>query len=138
MDELYLVYINSLGTNWRGKNVYEFIFSDRLKDVDSKECEWDAYPASSGNVLPPKPEVVKAVSVLETELVFDVIAESDTFSVWDCVDGVTALGYENIMDYEQYPSDRLVFQFGDPISKVKDIFYGRDIIIEIKVTNNED
>jgi hypothetical protein len=27
--------------------------------------------------------------------------------VWDAVDGVIALGYENIDDYESYPESRL-------------------------------
>jgi hypothetical protein len=138
MEDLYLVYINSLGVNWRGKNIYEFIFSDNTHEIDDSDCEWDTYPASSGDVKPPKPEVVKAVAVLETNLLFDVIAESDTFSVWDCVDGIVALAFENILEYEQYPSNRLVFHFGDPVNKVKDILYGRDITIEIKKTYNED
>ena len=33
-EELFLIYINELGVDWKGDNIYEFIFSDTLKDVD--------------------------------------------------------------------------------------------------------
>lgn len=137
MEDLFLVYVNRLGGNWRGKNVFEFIFSDSVEDIDDAECGWDTYPASSGEVTPPSVDAIKAVGVLETDLLFDVIAESDTFSVWDCVDNVVALAYENILDYDQYPPKRLVFQFGDSFNKVKDMLYSRDITLEFKKIKNE-
>jgi hypothetical protein len=135
MDELILVYVNYLGTNWRDNNIYEFIFSDRKEDIDGDD--WDVYPASNGKVTPPNPDFIMNVGVLETTMTFDVIAESDTFSVWDCIDGITPLAYENIVEYTQYPEDRLVFHFGQPISTVKDILYSRDIILECKNVKDE-
>jgi hypothetical protein len=43
--------------------------------------------------------------------------------VWDAVDGVIALGYENIDDYESYPESRLHFHFGDTIKDVENKLY---------------
>lgn len=136
MEELFLIYVNYVGKNWCDNNLYEFIFSDTKEDVDGEF--WDTYPASSAEVTPPKVEVIHTVGVLETEMTLDVIAQSDTFSVWDSVDGVAALAFENILEYERYPDNRLVFRFGEPISSVKDVLYSRDITLEYKIIKNED
>lgn len=135
MDDLYLIYINYLGRNWRDNNVYEFIFSETTVDVDGDF--WDTYPASNAEVTPPKVDFIHAVGVLETELTFDVIADSDSFSVWDSVDGIVPLAFENIFEYDQYPENRLVFHFGTPISKIKDSLYSRDITLDFKEIKNE-
>ena len=46
-----LVYINKIGQNWKGNYIYEFLFSDIVKDIDGEG--WDSYP-SSGNPEPPE------------------------------------------------------------------------------------
>ena len=50
-----LVYVNELGPNYKGDNIYEFIFSD-LDDVWGDE--WDAEPAS-GKPSPPDIKCIK-------------------------------------------------------------------------------
>jgi hypothetical protein len=132
---MYLVYINQLGVDYRGYNLYEFIFSESTVGVDGED--WDVYPASIGNVTPPAFEVISKVGLWETELKLEVISQSDTFCVWDAVDGVVALAYENVTGYAIYPDDRLVFNFGDSLEKTKKTLYSRDITIEIKDIQNE-
>jgi hypothetical protein len=52
-----LIYINELGPNFRGDNIYEFIFSD----VDDAYGEdWDVEPAA-GRPSPPKIDFIKKV-----------------------------------------------------------------------------
>jgi hypothetical protein len=46
----YLIYVNGLGPNYKGDNMYEFIFSD---DLDVWGNEWDSKP-SHGNPQPPE------------------------------------------------------------------------------------
>jgi hypothetical protein len=53
--------------------------------------------------------------------------------VWDAVDGVIALGYENIDDYESYPESRLHFHFGDTIKDVENKLYEKDLIYNKKI-----
>ena len=36
-----LVYINKVGQNWKGSFIYEFLFSDILKDIDGEG--WEAF-----------------------------------------------------------------------------------------------
>lgn len=134
MDELFLIYINVVGKDWKGVNIYEFIFSDTTEDIDGED--WDAIPAS-GRPLPPYEEYVKRVGRLTTdEYKLDVIQNSDSFSVWDSIDGVVALGWENMDDYDEYPEKRLAFHFGDKLEDVEAKLYAHDLILEYNKTKD--
>jgi len=93
MKNLFLVYINKIGTDYKGNNLYEFIFSDATKNIDGDD--WDTFPAS-GRPSAPHDHFIKKVGRLESDLNLDVVQDSDTFAVWDAVDGVIALAWENI------------------------------------------
>ena len=134
MDELFLIYVNMVGKDYKGNLLYEFIFSDTIDNVDGEE--WDTYPAS-GRPEPPHENFIKKVGRLESELKLDVIQNSDTFAVWDAVDGVIALAWENINAYDSYPEKRLCFKFGEPIKDVADKLYENDLILEYNIKNNE-
>lgn len=122
-----LIYINSVGKNWEGDYLYEFLFSDTTENVDSED--WDAVPAS-GRPQPPHSEFVKSVGRITTDIKFNLIQDSDTFAVWDAVDGIVALGWEDIDAYDEYPESRLWFSFGMDKKDVSDKLYERDIHIE--------
>ena len=122
-----LVYINEMGPNWEGSYIYEFLFSESIDNIDGDD--WDVYPAS-GQPSPPHGDVINKVGVLKSDLKFHLIQNSDTFAVWDAVDGVIALGWENISDYEIYPEKRTYFNFGESIDSVNDKLYEHDLILE--------
>jgi len=133
-----LVYVNELGPNFRGDNIYEFIFSD-LDDVWGDE--WDAEPAS-GKPSPPDINYIKKVGVLKnSEVELNLIQNSDFFGVYDAVDGVIALAWERGDSDEILVSKkkRLVFQYGDSVEKVEDKLYERDIVLkwEKNLVSNE-
>ena len=134
MNKLFLIYINYIGKDYKGNFIYEFIFSDSIKDVDGEE--WDTYPAS-GRPEPPYENLIKSVGRLESELLLDVIQNSDTFAVWDAVDGVIALAWENINAYESYPEKRLSFRFGETKDEVEAKLYEKDLILNFKLKHNE-
>lgn len=134
MNELFLIYINMVGKDYKGNLLYEFIFSDTLENVDGEE--WDTYPAS-GRPEPPHDNFIKKVGRLESELNLDVVQNSDTFAVWDAVDGVIALAWENINAYDSYPEKRLCFKFGEPIDEVESKLYENDLILQYNTKNNE-
>lgn len=117
-----LIYINKVGMSWNSGRVYEFLFSDS-EDVDGEN--WDRIPAG-GNPEPPKSTYVKKVGKLNTDLVFDLIQDSDTFAMWDAVDGLISLGWENIDEYEQYPDSRIHFSFGDELDVVVEKLLTKD------------
>lgn len=116
-----------IGENYEGKYFYEFIFSDTTKDVDGED--WDATPAS-GRPVSPHDVFIKKVGRLESELVLDVVQNSDSFAVWDALDGVIALAWENLEGYEDYPKKRIVFKFGETIKSVEEKLYEKDLILD--------
>ena len=127
----YLIYVNELGPNYKGDNIYEFIFSDSSKDIWGES--WESKP-SNGYPLPPDLEHIKKVGVLKNDLItMSVIQNSDYFSMIDAMDDIIALAFENDnedVDFEY--QKRLVFKFGEAEQSVKDKLYERDIVLEFE------
>ena len=123
-----LIYVNELGPNYKGDNIYEFIFSD-VEEVWGDE--WDAEPAS-GRPSPPNIEYIKKVGVLRnSDIELHLVQNSDFFSVYDAVEDVIALGWEKsdsefVVD-ENYK--RLVFRYAESVKSVEDKLYERDIVL---------
>lgn len=126
MKKLYLIYVNYVGKSYKGNYRYEFIFSNTLKDVDGDD--WDMFPAS-GRPSPPHDIFIKKVGEIESALKLDVVQNSDTFAVWDAVDEVIALAWENVNAYESYPEKRLCFKFGETIEEVEAKLYEKDLVL---------
>ena len=123
-----LIYVNELGPNYKGDNIYEFIFSD-VEEVWGDE--WDAEPAS-GRPSPPNIEYIKKVGVLKnSDIELHLVQNSDFFSVYDAVEDVIALGWEKsdseFVVGENYK--RLVFRYGESVKSVEDKLYERDIVL---------
>ena len=125
-----LIYINGMGPNFRGDNIYEFIFSDTLEVFGEN---WESKPAN-GYPLPPDMEYIKKVGTLvHEEIVFELVQDSDVFSVIDSMDNVIALGWEKETSEVDFSlTKRLVFQFGDTEEEVKNKLYERDIVLQFE------
>jgi hypothetical protein len=134
MNKMYLIYVNRVGKDYKGNFIYEFIFSDTTKDIDGEE--WDTFPAS-GRPEAPHEKFIKKVGRLESDLNLDVVQNSDTFAVWDAVDGVIALAWENINAYDAYPETRLCFRFGELIGDVEEKLYEKDLILNYNIKTHE-
>jgi hypothetical protein len=128
----YLVYVNGLGPNYKGDNIYEFIFSDTLEVWGEG---WDSKP-SNGNPNPPDIEFVKKVGVLKnSEVNLELIQNSDFFGIVDSLDDVIALAWEKETDETNFDRNkRLVFRFGEDEKTIKDKLYERDIVLEVEKT----
>ena len=126
----YLIYINGMGPNYKGDNIYEFIFS---KTLDVFGENWESKPAN-GYPLPPDVEYIDKVGTLiNEEVTFDLVQNSDVFSVIDSMDGVLALGWEKENDEKDFSLvKRLVFQFGESEERVKNKLYERDIVLQFE------
>ena len=126
----FLIYVNKLGQNYKGENLYEFIFSESLKDVWGES--WDSKPAN-GYPSPPEIKLVIKVGLLKNSLDFEVLQNSDIFSMIDGMDDVIALAWENESESVNFDKQkRLVFRFGDKIEEVKNKLYERDIVLEFE------
>ena len=89
----YLIYINGLGPDYKGDNLYEFIFSD-TKEVWGES--WDNQPAA-GYPHPPELEFIKKVGILRnTEIKLDLIQNSDLFSLHSYLNFVCGLTKETV------------------------------------------
>ena len=125
----YLIYVNGLGPNYKGDNIYEFIFSDVKEEVWGEG--WESKP-SNGNPLPPNIEFIRKVGVLKNaEIKLALIQDSDFFSMIDALDDVIALAWESDdSDINFDIEKRLVFRYGEDEKKIKDKLYERDIVLE--------
>lgn len=120
-----LIFVNGLGPNYKGDNLYEFIFSDTL-DVWGES--WESKP-SNGYPTPPELKYIKKVGVLRnTDIKLDLIQNSDFFSMVDAIDDVVALAWES----DDENKKRLVFRFGQTEQEIKDKLYERDLILEFE------
>jgi len=126
-----LIFVNGLGPNYKGDNMYEFIFSNDI--IDIWDDTWESKPAN-GYPKPPKIEYIKKVGVLKnTSIEFELIQNSDFFSFTDAIDNVIALAWEKETDETDFSrTKRLVFKFGETEQEVKDKLYERDIVLEFE------
>ena len=110
-----LIYVNEIGSDYKGQKQYEFIFSEQVEfDID----EWLHIPASTyPDSLSPDLEYTDLVVILKnSDIVLDLVQNSDYFGVIDAVDGVISLAWEKF-DIEN-EDERLTFSFGEKYEKV--------------------
>ena len=112
---MHLIYVNEIGSDYKGQKQYEFIFSEST-EIDMGE--WFIIPASaSSQPKSPDMEYVDLVGLLKnTDLKLDLIQDSDYFGVTDAVDGVIALAWEKF-DFDA-ENERLTFKFGESMDNV--------------------
>ena len=125
-----LIYINGMGPNYKGQNIYEFIFSESLEVWGEN---WDSKPANGYPTPPDYEYVTKVGTLVNDEITLELIQESDDFSVIDAMDGVIAMGWEKESGNVDFSLvKRLVFRFGDTEEEVKNKLYERDIVLEFE------
>jgi hypothetical protein len=117
-----------MGPNFRGDNIYEFIFSNTLEVFGEN---WESKPAN-GYPSPPDVEYIRKVgTMINEDITLELIQDSDVFSMIDSMDGVIALGWEKETDEIDFSlTKRLVFQFGDTEEDVKNKLYERDVVLQ--------
>ena len=128
-----LIYVNEIGSDYKGQKQYEFIFSSST-EIDIEE--WFVIPASAtSGSKSPEIEYVDLVGLLKnTDLKLELVQDSDYFGVIDAVDGVVSMAWEKF-DFEN-TEQRLTFKFGEPIENVTKKLKSRGFILlteEIKL-----
>lgn len=110
-----LIYVNEIGSDYKGQKQYEFIFS-KSTEIDMEE--WFIIPASiSSNPKSPNIEYIDLVGLLKnTDLQLELIQNSDYFGVIDAVDGVVSLAWEKF-DFDS-ENERISFKFGETLESV--------------------
>ena len=64
------------------------------------------------------------------DLKLEIVQESDSFAMWDAVDGIIAMAWENLDGYEEYPEKRLFFSFGEELDSVESKLYEKDMVLQ--------
>ena len=122
-----LVFINFVGTNFKGINIYEFLFHyGDVKYVSGED--WDSYPAD-GNPQPPI-EYVNAAYKFETDINFELIQDHESFDMDDCKDGVISMAWEDVKDLDVEVHKRMFFSYGEDKQSVEIKLYERDLYLE--------
>ena len=134
MKDLYLIYINNIGKNYKSENIYEFLFSDRT-NYDWDETWYESSVVTDKNDLTPDPSFIKLVGGLKTsELDLELIQNSGVFQIYNAVEGIIALGWEKLQDDQDYPEERLVFRFGETKELVEEKLYSLDLVLNYDET----
>ena len=116
-NDVMLCFVVKVGEESDKLNRYEFIFTDNIDEVWGEG--FDQKPSCLVNDLMPNDEYITEVHVVKTKIKLDLIQDNCCFSVSDAYDGICAIAYENLDDYEEYPEDgRLFFMFGETLAEV--------------------
>jgi hypothetical protein len=131
---MHLIYVNEIGSDYKGQKQYEFIFSNSTEiDMD----EWFIIPSSSSSQSKsPEIEYVDLVGLLkDTDLQLELIQNSDYFGVIDAVDGVISMAWEKF-DFDS-EFERLTFKFGESLeSVVKKLKQRNYILLNEEIKSN--
>ena len=129
---MYLIYINRIGTTFKGEHIFEFLFSN------SVEWEWDEtwYESSvmtDTRELSPNESIIKVVGTLRTDgFNLELVQEDGVRDIYNAVEGIIALGWEKLEDEEEIPEKRRVFNFGDTKESVDEQLYEYDLSLKYK------
>lgn len=127
-SNLKIIYIQHIGKNSEGYNIYHFLLSEN--DEDTFMEDWAEKPASNipNDRLIPDESQYEYIKELKTEIVLDLMQDNTCFSFQDCRDQIVALAHENLDDAEFYPEPfRIVIHFGDYIDDVERMLAKRDM-----------
>ena len=122
--ELQLVYIHNLGLNAESKYHYNFYFVP--KDLRLCNENWQSNIAGLFNekYMPDKSTVIYS---LITSIPLGLITDNLCLGMKNAIDGVVALAWEDISDYEEYPEEgRLILYYGLSFDEVNDILQKKD------------
>lgn len=118
-SNLSLVYVRPIGKTVHDMYEYEFFFSETPDIVWG--LDWNEQcPGACGDLTPDATtytHIVRLTSIIP----FFCAQENTCFSLQDCIDGVLAIAFEDISEYEEYPEPlRLIFHFGESYDSVED------------------
>ena len=115
-----LGFIRLIGEETDGYYRYEFIFTDSIDEFWGENFEQK--PCCLVNDLTPSEEYLTEIHTVKMKIKLDLIQDNCCFGFQDCADGIIALAWENMDDYDEYPEERgrLFFKFGETIEKTEE------------------
>lgn len=130
LKDVYLCFIRLIGEENDGFYRYEFIFTDNIDEVWSENDDFAQKPACLVNDLMVAEQYVTEVHIVKMKIKLDLIQNSCCFSVSDGYDGILALAWEDISNYDEYPQDgRIFFKFGESLEEVENKLAIKNILM---------
>jgi len=128
-NNIYLLFVRLVGEENDGYYRYEFLFTDNPDEAWGENFEFK--PCCLVNNLMPSDEYITEIHIVKTKIKLDLIQNNCCFGMQDALDGIVAIAYESLDDYETYPEDgRLIFMFGETFNEVERKLALKNILIE--------
>ena len=129
---MYLIYINRIGTTFKGEHIFEFLFSNSV-EWDWDDTWYESSVMTDTRELSPNESIIKIVGTLKTdEFDIELVQEDGVRDIYNAVEGIIALGWEKIEEEEEVPEKRRVFNFGDTKESVDEQLYEYDLVLKYK------
>lgn len=131
LEGLSLGFVMKVGKELDGFYEYELIFTDDIEHFWGDGFE--NKPCSIVHDMEPSAKYITRVDKIKMKIKLDLIQNSNVFGFSDCTDGVIALAWENMDDYEVYPEyGRLVFMFGEKRESVERKLAAVHVLLDYK------
>ena len=129
---MYLIYINRIGTTFKGEHIFEFLFSNSV-EWDWDDTWYESSVMTDTRELSPDESIVKTVGTLKTyEFDLELVQEDGVRDIYNAVEGIIALGWEKLEEDEEIPEKRRVFNFGDTKESIDEQLYEYDLALKYK------
>ena len=129
---MYLIYINRIGTTFKGEHIFEFLFSHSV-EWDWDDTWYESSVMTETRELSPDESIIKTVGTLKTSLFdMELVQEDGVRDIYNAVEGIIALGWEKLEEDEEIPEKRRVFNFGDTKESVDEQLYEYDLALKYK------
>jgi hypothetical protein len=117
-EDVRLGFIRLIGEETDGYYRYEFIFTTNIDEFWGENFEYK--PSCLVNNLMPYEKFITEIHIVKMKIKLDLIQNSCCFGFQDCTDGIIALAWENVDDYDEYPEEgRIFFRFGETLDDVE-------------------
>ena len=125
-SNLYVIYVQFVGEDKDGLYVYEFLIS---YDPDNAWVDsWNEVPVCNEKGTKPSDSDYEYVKELRTDIKLILGQDNCCVSFLDIKDGIMAIAYEDITQYEEYPDEcRIVIHYGQPIDEVEEMLARRNL-----------
>lgn len=123
-DNLQLIYIHNLGLNAEQKFQYNLFFIP--KDLTLCNENWQEDIAGLYNEKYVPDENTETYSLI-TSIPLALITNNLCLGMKNAIDGIVALAWEDISDYEEYPEEgRLILYYGMTLKEVEELLENKD------------
>ena len=110
-SELYLVFIDNVGTNLDDKYVYQLHFSETPEVVWGEF--WNICPCSIVPTIIPDKATITQIYEVELDYEISTVVNNSCFSMQDCIDRIISLGWIDFTEKINIEGRLIKFDFGE-------------------------